>query len=293
MTGPNAAQEREKASASDRGADPDAAFSLGGLLAERGDLAAAAAAYLRADEHGHGAAASNLGMLLEEQGDLEGAEAAYRRADARGDAAGAFNLGALLAERGDLVGASIALCHAAAGTDATAAKIAREALLSLGVSIHHEGAENDTTEVADITPTVTSHTRRGGDSDIGGRRGHGRNGANLLLLLLIGVGVVMIALGVAGLAEGRTDMQVSSPRATAPSLTQTSRVPAPVGAIEPVRGQQRARKGAEGDAAGGLGRTSPSRIARGTSSVSHSRRADSSGASAAAARMSLRNTGGR
>jgi TPR repeat protein len=69
--------------ADDRG-DAAAAFSLGGLLAERGDLAGAEDAFRRADERGHVAGVFNLGVLLEERGDLAGAEAAYRRAEERG-----------------------------------------------------------------------------------------------------------------------------------------------------------------------------------------------------------------
>ena len=74
--------------------------NLGGLLADRGDLAAAMAAYRRADERGHPAAASNVGVLLEHAGDLAGAEAAYRRAGERGNATGVFNHGLLLEKQG-------------------------------------------------------------------------------------------------------------------------------------------------------------------------------------------------
>jgi Flp pilus assembly protein TadD len=79
-----------------------AAYNLGVLLEERGDLEEAEAAYRRADQRGVAAGAHNRGVLLQERGDLEEAEAAYRRADQRGDAAGANNLGVLLKERGDL-----------------------------------------------------------------------------------------------------------------------------------------------------------------------------------------------
>jgi tetratricopeptide (TPR) repeat protein len=108
------------------------AFKLGGLLAERGDLAGATVALRHADESGHAAGASNLGTLLETQGDLEGAEAAYRRADARGDMAGAFNLGALLAERGDLTSAVVAFRRADERGDPVAA-------FDLGVLLEQEG----------------------------------------------------------------------------------------------------------------------------------------------------------
>jgi TPR repeat protein len=97
------------------------AFEIGGALAEKGDMAAAEAAFRRADDQGHPSAASNLGVLLEQRGDFVGAEAAYRRADARGDASGAFNLGSMLAERGDPLGAEEAFRRADQRGDAAAA----------------------------------------------------------------------------------------------------------------------------------------------------------------------------
>jgi len=92
--------------------DPDAAFNLGGVLAESGDFEGAQALYRRADELGHVAGAFNLGVLLHDRGDLDGAEAAYRRADERGDAGGAYSLGSVLAEKGDLAGAERAFDRA-------------------------------------------------------------------------------------------------------------------------------------------------------------------------------------
>jgi hypothetical protein len=88
--------------------DAGIAFSLGVSLEHQSNLAAAEAAYRRADERGHAAAASNLGALLEERSDLAGAEAAYRRADERGDPNGAFNLGVLLERQSDPAGAEAA-----------------------------------------------------------------------------------------------------------------------------------------------------------------------------------------
>ena len=60
----------------------------------------------------YGSAAFNLGVLLREQGDIEGAEAAWRRADERGDPTPTFNLGVLLREQGDIEGAEAALRRA-------------------------------------------------------------------------------------------------------------------------------------------------------------------------------------
>jgi peptidoglycan hydrolase-like protein with peptidoglycan-binding domain/tetratricopeptide (TPR) repeat protein len=112
--------------------DVNAAFNLGGLLAERGDLPGAEAAYRRADERGDAGAASNLGVLLERRGELAGAERAYRRADERGDANGAFGLGGRLAQRGDLAGAIAAYRRAEQRGDPRAA-------LNVGVLLEHAG----------------------------------------------------------------------------------------------------------------------------------------------------------
>ncbi len=98
-----------------------AAFTLGGVLANKGDFAGAEAAYRRAAEHGHADAASNLGVLLEQRGELKAAEAAYRDADQQGAAAGALNLAGLLADRGDLDAAEAAYWRAAARGDTSAA----------------------------------------------------------------------------------------------------------------------------------------------------------------------------
>jgi Flp pilus assembly protein TadD len=115
----------------DREGDPGAAFMLGGLLWERGDLEGAIAALRRAADRGHAAGASNLGVLLEQQGDLDGALEAYRRATERGDPDGAFNLGALLAERGDVSGAAAAFRLAEARGQGEVVTQARSALYKL------------------------------------------------------------------------------------------------------------------------------------------------------------------
>ena len=95
---------------------PKAAFNLGVLLAEQGDLAGAKAAYQRAIDSGHAEwapkAAVNLGWLLEKQGDLAGAKIAYQRAIDSGHPKwaphAAVNLGWLLEKQGDLAGAKAA-----------------------------------------------------------------------------------------------------------------------------------------------------------------------------------------
>ena len=64
--------------------------------------------YRRADESGIASAAYNLGVILHQRGDIPGATAAYERAEQRGDPDAAFNLGVLLYEAGDLDGAEAA-----------------------------------------------------------------------------------------------------------------------------------------------------------------------------------------
>ncbi len=105
-------RRRFKRSAPDDG-DATDALQRGRQLADKGDLAAAAAAYRRADKRGDPGAATSLGVLLEQQGDLAGAAAAYRRASQRGDAAAAVNLGGLLARHDDVIGAETAYRRAA------------------------------------------------------------------------------------------------------------------------------------------------------------------------------------
>jgi Flp pilus assembly protein TadD len=86
----------------DQADDAVAAYNLGVLLKQRGDLDGAEAAYRRGDERGEATASSNLGLLLQDRGDLDGAEAAYRRGDKRGGELAACNLGILLHLRGHL-----------------------------------------------------------------------------------------------------------------------------------------------------------------------------------------------
>ena len=80
-----------------------AAFNLGVLCQERGDLEGAEEAYRLADERGEPSGAINLGSLLQDRGELDEAEAAYRRAHEGGNPTGTFNLGNLLLHRGNLL----------------------------------------------------------------------------------------------------------------------------------------------------------------------------------------------
>jgi len=115
-----AAAETAHRRAAEQG-DTTAAFNLGVLLHQKGDLDGAEAAYRRADKQGDARAAFNLGVLLQARGDLDGAEAAYRRAEQRGEAAGACNLGALLQRRDDVDGAEAAYRRAEEQGDTRAA----------------------------------------------------------------------------------------------------------------------------------------------------------------------------
>jgi len=97
----------------DEAGDPDAAYELGNLRAQNGDIEGAEEAYRRADERGHPTAAANLGLLLQARGDTEGALDAYRRADERGDALGALRLGFVLSEQDKWEEAKAAFARAA------------------------------------------------------------------------------------------------------------------------------------------------------------------------------------
>jgi Flp pilus assembly protein TadD len=66
------------------------------VLHERGDIAGAEAAFVRADQRGHGGGAFNLGLVLEARGDLAGARAALLRAHERGEPGADDALAALL-----------------------------------------------------------------------------------------------------------------------------------------------------------------------------------------------------
>lgn len=84
---------------------PDAAFELALLLMQEGDRDAAKEAFRRADERGHAAAPFDLGILLVQEGDRAAAKEAFGRAEERGHPDAAFNLGALLLQEGDRAGA--------------------------------------------------------------------------------------------------------------------------------------------------------------------------------------------
>ena len=83
----------------------DAAFNLGVLLVEQGDLAGGVTAYEHAIAMGDGSAACNLGSLLKEQGHYAGAVTAWECGMELGEGAAALNLGFLLKEQGDTAGA--------------------------------------------------------------------------------------------------------------------------------------------------------------------------------------------
>jgi peptidoglycan hydrolase-like protein with peptidoglycan-binding domain/tetratricopeptide (TPR) repeat protein len=111
---------------------PGAAFELALLLMQEGDRDGAKGAFRRADERGHAEAAFNLGVLLAEEGGRAGAKAAFRRAVERDHPDAAFNLGALLLQEGDLAGAEEAFRNADQRGDAGAA-------CNLGVLLEQRG----------------------------------------------------------------------------------------------------------------------------------------------------------
>jgi tetratricopeptide (TPR) repeat protein len=95
---------------------PAAAYNLGQLLAEQGDVAGARTAYQQAIDSGHPdwapEAAYNLGLMLRRQGDVTGARTAYQQAIDSGHREAAptagVGLGLFLAEQGDVAGARTA-----------------------------------------------------------------------------------------------------------------------------------------------------------------------------------------
>ena len=118
--------------ADDRG-HPGAAFELGVLLRQEGDRAGAKEAFGRAEERGHPEAAFGVGVLLAEEGDRADAKHAFQRAmerDHHPDAA--FNLGSLLLQEGDVAGAEDAFGRADQSGDAGAA-------CNLGVLLEQRG----------------------------------------------------------------------------------------------------------------------------------------------------------
>jgi tetratricopeptide (TPR) repeat protein len=121
-----------------------AAYNLGILLQEMGDVAGARAAYQQAIASGHydaaPMAARNLGLLLQEQGDVAGSRAVFDRVIASGhpDQAhmAAVNLGVLLREQGDVAGAQAAYQQVIESHDRDKAPIA---LFNLGVLLREQG----------------------------------------------------------------------------------------------------------------------------------------------------------
>jgi len=123
---------------------PMAAFNLGVLLAEQGDLEEAKVAYKQAIDSSipkvAAGAASNLGMLLRKQDDTEGAIAAYKRAADSGDPEvaprAAVNLGWLLAKQGKPEEAKVAYQQAIDSDDPEAAA---SAMNNLGILLEEQG----------------------------------------------------------------------------------------------------------------------------------------------------------
>jgi TPR repeat protein len=81
---------------------PIAAYNLGVLFHERGELQQAERWWRRAAQVGFPHAEHNLGLLLKQQGNLREAEQWWRRAAEGGHRDAGFALGLLLEERGDL-----------------------------------------------------------------------------------------------------------------------------------------------------------------------------------------------
>jgi len=119
----------------DAAGDARGACRLAYLLESNGDVEGAIAAYARADERGDSEGSVGLGSLLVARGSLASALDAFERADRRGDPVGAFNHGVLLEEQGDLNGAIAALRRAHENGEAEVAHRAREALAHLGVHV--------------------------------------------------------------------------------------------------------------------------------------------------------------
>ena len=123
---------------------PLAAFNLAVLLAERGDMDGAKAAYLQAMASGDpdyaAMAAVNLGTLLVKQGDTRGAEDAWQQAVGSGhpDQApmAAVNLGQVLAARGEIDAAKVAYQQA---IESRHPDCAPEAALRLATLLQEQG----------------------------------------------------------------------------------------------------------------------------------------------------------
>jgi tetratricopeptide (TPR) repeat protein len=121
------------------------AMALAGEQAEAGHTAAAEATFRQAMASGEaevaGSAAFNLGILLEQRGDLDGAADAYRSAVARADtptaAKAALNLGNMAAAGGDLETAATLLRRAM--DDGEEAEVMPRAATGLGWVLARQG----------------------------------------------------------------------------------------------------------------------------------------------------------
>ena len=91
-----------------RAAPPPARSTWARCSISRATRLERSAAYERAERRGDPDAAFNLGVLLYEAGDLDGAEAAWRRSAGRGHARAAENLEFLLRHRQELETAGVA-----------------------------------------------------------------------------------------------------------------------------------------------------------------------------------------
>ncbi len=115
-----------------RGGDTKAAFSLGVLYEQQGDLRKARDLYEEARRGGYAKASYNLGLLYHQQGDLRKARDLYEEGRRGGDAKAAFALGFLDQEQGDLRKARDLYEEARRGGVAQAA-------LNLGVLYRRQG----------------------------------------------------------------------------------------------------------------------------------------------------------
>ncbi len=105
---PPSINQADLAAGLERPDDAEGWYRLALELQEQDQATAAAAAYRRADELGHGGAAASLGILHDQGGDDAAAQDCYRRADQRGDPDGAFNLAISLERENRLTAAAAA-----------------------------------------------------------------------------------------------------------------------------------------------------------------------------------------
>ena len=123
---------------------PRAAYSLGRLLRDDGDVPGAMAAFQQAIDSGHADMAPkamfSLGLVLKERRDVPGAIVAYQRAIDSGHAnwapKAAYNLGLLLRSQGDAPRAMAAFQQA---IESGHADIAPKAMFSLGKLLRSQG----------------------------------------------------------------------------------------------------------------------------------------------------------